>query len=183
VQRAIRFIGVLNAAIWLGAAVFFTLAARPAFLSGEMLSFLPRPHASRAAVVMLDRYFVVQQVCAGVALAHLLLEYVQSGRSMGGWVLGMLGGLLGVGVAGGLWLAPALHDLQRVCFSAAAGAVQKAEAAGELTALNVGFEVANGLVVLGLLYYLWRLSHPVNGPRYASLGEVKSNSFVDKWPQ
>jgi hypothetical protein len=182
VQRAIRFIGVLNAAVWLGAAVFFALAARPAFLSAEMLSFLPRPHASRAAVVMLDRYFVVQQWCAGAALAHLLLEYVQSGRSMGGWILGMLAGLLGVGVAGGHWLAPALHELQRVSFSTLAAAAQKAEAAGRLTALNITFEVVNGLVILALLYYLWCLSRPLNAARFASLDERKSNSLVDKWP-
>jgi hypothetical protein len=182
VQRVIRFIGLLNAAVWLGAAVFFTLAARPAFLSAEMLSFLPRAHASRAAGVMLDHYFVLQQWCAGVALAHLLLEYVLSGRYMGGWVLGLLPAMLGVSVAGGRWLAPALHELQRVNYSALAAAAEKADAASRLTALNVGFEVVNALVILALLYYLWRLSRPANGPRFATLGQIKPNSIVDKWP-
>jgi len=182
VQRAIRFVGVLNAAVWLGAAVFFTLAVEPAFASAEMLGFLPRPHASRAAEVMLDRYFVLQQWCAGVAVAHLLLEYVQSGRYMGGRVLALLGGLLGASVVGGHWLVPALHRLHRINYSALASAVQKAEAASRLTALNVAFEVANGLAMLALLYYLWRLSHPANDPRFADLDRIKPNSFVDKWP-
>jgi hypothetical protein len=181
-QSAIRFIGVLNAAVWLGAAVFFTLAVGPAFLSAEMLSFLPHAHASRAAEVMLDRYFVVQQWCAGVALAHLLLEYAQSGRYVGGWVLGLLAGLLGVSVAGGRWLGPTLHELQRVKYSTLAAAAQKAEATSRFMALNLGFEVVNVLVILVLLYYLWRLSRPTNGARFAGLDRRKSNSFVDKWP-
>lgn len=171
-QRAIRFLGVLNAAVWLGAAVFFALAVRQAFWSAEMLSFLPRPHASRAAVVMLDRYFVLQQLCAGVALAHVLLEYLQSGRYLGGWVLGLLGGLLGLSVVGGRWLAPALHESQRVYYYALAAA-QKAEAASRLAALNLGFEVANGVIILALLCYLWRLCRPTDGPRFANLEQIR----------
>jgi len=174
-QRVIRFVGVLNAAVWLGAAVSFVLWARPAFSSAERLGFLPHPHASAAAVVMLDGCFVLQQWCAVVAVAHLLLEYLQSGRYLGSWLLGLLAGLLGVSVAGSRWLVPTLHELQRVNYSTLAAAAQKAEAAGRLAALNLGFEVVNGLVILALLCYLWRLCRPANGPRFANLDQIRPN--------
>src|SRR5262249_8101692 len=60
----IRFIGVMNAAIWLGAAVSFTFAAAPAFFSGEALKMGLHPYWRGAmAELVLARYFYLQYIC------------------------------------------------------------------------------------------------------------------------
>ena len=59
----LRFIGMLNAAVWLGAVIFFTFVAAPAFFSQEMLSFLPRSYAGAAAQVVIKRLFTLHEVC------------------------------------------------------------------------------------------------------------------------
>ena len=40
----LRFIGVANAAIWFGSAIFFTFAAGPAFFTTEMVHIIPPPY-------------------------------------------------------------------------------------------------------------------------------------------
>ena len=44
--NALRFIGIVNAAIWLGAAVFATLGAGPAFFSEAVLRLVGRAYRS-----------------------------------------------------------------------------------------------------------------------------------------
>jgi hypothetical protein len=59
----LRFLGVANAAIWLGAAVFVTCLAGPAFFSAEMLAVFggQRYYAGAAAEVFISRYFFLHE--------------------------------------------------------------------------------------------------------------------------
>ncbi len=53
----LRFIGLTNAAVWFGAAVFFTFVGGPAFFSPEMKHLLPPPYNGAAAELMIARVF------------------------------------------------------------------------------------------------------------------------------
>jgi hypothetical protein len=175
VQGLIRFVGILNASVWLGSTVFFALAAWPAFSSAEMLSFLPRPHSQRAGELMLGICFQTQQLCAAIALLHLVLEYLHSGRYAGKLTLGVILGLLGLGLAGGYWLSPTLHQLQRIRYSTVTTAAQKAAAAGRYDQLHIAASVMLGMAALGLVFYLLRVSRPHDGPRFATIGRARNN--------
>jgi len=173
VHGFLRFVGVLNAAVWLGAACFFTLVAGPAFFSAEMLSFLPRPHAGRAAEVILQRLFLLQQGCAVIALIHLGLEHFHSGRAVEKLTLALLVCLLGFGLAGGQWLLPKMHELQRVRYGAQTTPAQKQQAAAEFASWHRASRVADLAALAALMFYLWRLTRPAGGPRFAPLDKFK----------
>ena len=170
----IRFVGVLNAAVWFGAAVFFTVAVGPAFFSAEILEFLPRPYAGRVAEVILERYFILQQWCAAIALLHLLVEYLYSGRPADHFTVGLLGVLLCIGLAGGYWLQPRMHALQRARYSSQTTPAQKADAERAFGLLHGASQVVNLLSMAGLLYHVWRVTRPLNEPRFSSFDKFRS---------
>src|SRR6266508_2140726 len=64
VMLVLRFIGVLNAAVWLGAAFFFTFAVAPAFFTPEVKEiFHGRFWPGVMAQFVVERYFYLQQIC------------------------------------------------------------------------------------------------------------------------
>ena len=66
----IRFIGILNAAIWLGAAVFFTFAVAPAFFVGEAKILGLHPfYLGAMAQLVLARFFYLQYICGAIAIS------------------------------------------------------------------------------------------------------------------
>lgn len=167
-QPFIRFVGVVNITVWFGAAVFFTIAAGPAFFSAEMLSFLPRAYAGRAAEVIIERYLLFQQWCGAIALLHVLVEYLYSGRQVDRWSLGLLSTLFVFALIGSYWLLPHMHDLQRTMYAPAATAVQQAAARSRFGLLHGASYMVNILMILGLLYYLWRLTRSSQPLRFGS---------------
>src|SRR5438045_1500065 len=63
----LRFVGILNAAVWLGGGIFFTLGSAPAVFSRDMQSLLGReyyPYFSGAiAQVLIAKSFHLQIIC------------------------------------------------------------------------------------------------------------------------
>lgn len=168
-QQVIRFVGVLNGAVWFGALIFFTVAAGPAFFSAEMASFLPKPHASRAAEVIIGRLFQLQQWCAAIALLHLLVEYLYSGKRAPRFVLVLLVSALVLSALGGHWLLPKMHELLVVKYSATTTELEQA-AAGSAFGMWHGISWIMNLLMIGMLtYYLWQLTHPTRGVRFTGL--------------
>ncbi len=167
-QPFIRFVGVANLAVWFGAAVFFTVAAGPAFFSAEMLSFLPKPYAGRAAEVIIERYLLLQQWCGAIALLHVLVEYLYSGRQADRLTLILLSGLFVLALIGSLWLLPHMHELQRAMYAPGASAARQAAARSSFGILHGISQVVNLVMMGSLLYYLWRITQPVATLRYGS---------------
>ena len=165
----LRFVGIVNAAVWFGAAIFLTFAAGPAFFSAEMLDLLPRYHAGRAAQIVLARYFILQQVCGGIAVAHLLLEWLYAGRQPGRFGLWLLSLMVAVGLAGGLWLQPKLKHLHAVKYAPDTTTAQKAEAGKAFGAWHGVSQTANLLLTAGVLLYFWRTVNASAVPRLAKI--------------
>ena len=164
-QAFIRYIGVLNAAVWFGAVVFFTLAGGPAFFSDEMLGFLPRPYAGRAAEVVIGRLFVLQQWCAVIALLHLLVESLYFGRRGEARRAALVGGLLLMNLVGGYWLLPRMHELERIRYSPASTVAEAAAAASRFGLWHGLSQIVNLVVVISLAYCIWKLARPISAPR------------------
>ena len=111
----LRFIGLINAAIWLGAAVFYCIGVGPASSSTEMEQLLGAknfPFFSGAfEQIVTARYFVFLCVAAVIALLHLLAEWLYMGRPTRKFSLTLLAGLLVLVLLGGIWLEPHLKQL------------------------------------------------------------------------
>src|SRR5262245_4350950 len=107
----------MNAAVWLGAAIFFTLMTAPAIFSPDMRTLLGSqnyPYFSGAiAQIVIARYFVLQHWCGAIALAHLLVEWLYLGKPLDKITLGVLGGMYSRGWGGGSGLQRQIQGLQR----------------------------------------------------------------------
>jgi hypothetical protein len=177
----LRFIGVLNAAVWLGAAIFFSFAAGPAFFSAEMKSipsqllhpFWPGVMAQQ----VIERFFYLQQICGVIAVVHLVAEWFYLGRPLQKLNVALLSGLLFIGFAGGFWLQPKLHRLHLVKYGMKdkyqADPRPKEERAAAVESFKSWHRVARviDLVALaGLLVYFWRVTHPSDDLRVLNAG-------------
>jgi hypothetical protein len=164
---------MLNGAIWLGAVVFFTFAAGPAFFSSEMLGFLPRPYAGAAAQVVIKRYFTLHEVCGIVALLHLTAEWLYTGRPLQRFRLGLLLGLLGLSLLGGQVLRPKMAQLHLRIYARGIPIEQREQARKSFRLWHGISQVLNLVVLAGLLIYFWEVTTPVNAPRFFSLNKFK----------
>src|SRR5690349_6838395 len=80
----LRFIGIMNAAIWLGGSIYFSFVAGKLPFSAEMQTLLGTqyfPYYSGAiAQIGVARYFSFHLVCGIVALLHLTAEWLYQDR-------------------------------------------------------------------------------------------------------
>jgi hypothetical protein len=169
VLGSLRTIAILNAAIWFGSVIFFTFAAAPTFFSDEMTRLLGRPHAGAAAQLMVHRYFVVQIWCAGLALAHLIAEWLYSGRPLQRLRLLILVFLFVIGLLGGYVLQPRMKELHLKKYAVQTSPEVKASANRSFSILHGTAMAMNLLVLAGVLVYLWDVTKPVNTARFASV--------------
>jgi hypothetical protein len=166
----------MNATVWLGASVFFLVAARPAFSSLEMESLLGLknfPYFSDAIVhIVLTRYFHLQLACSIVAVLHFLAEYLYLGRRWEKFSVGLLAVLLALSVLGSSWLGPQLHELHENRFRNPAAAER--EKAMKSFRFWTGFsQLANVLTIGGLIIYVWRVANPSDSTRFVSAGKFR----------
>ncbi len=171
--------GVTNAAIWLGSAIFFTFCVAPAvFYSPELkelfgLAF--RENAGAIAQVLLQYFFRMQYVCAGIAVAHLVAEYLYTRRPVGRLRLQLLGWVILLGLVGGLYLQPKLQQLHRIRSAVTSTPAQKEEARISFARWHGVSQVVNLVAMAGLLGYFWRLTNPPSptAPRFFSENKFK----------
>ena len=164
----LRFIGVLNAAVWFGAALFFTFGIAPAFFTAEMKKLLGEIYSGLVAQMVLERYFVLHYCCGAIALVHQLAEWVYLGKALQRLTFGLLLGILALNLAGGLWLKPKLTELHRIRYSRPEqySAAQRQDAARLFRNWHSVSMIMNLAVLAGLALFAWRLAMPPNGPRF-----------------
>jgi hypothetical protein len=162
----LRFLGVTNAALWFGASVFFTLAVGPAFFSDRMQDLLGRPHAGAAAQLVLERYFLLHQLCGAIALFHLVAEALYLGRMIHRLALTLLLALLALGLIGGYAIQPRLQSLHTAKYHPATTEEDRVQA-------EVSFRVWHGLswtlnlILLGGVWvHLMRVTRAPDTSRY-----------------
>ena len=163
--------GILNAAVWCGSAIFLTVAL-PGIFSPELKKLLTVERVGFAAEAVVARFFVLQYWCGAVALAHLLAEWLYGGRPARRFNLALVLTMLALALAGGLWAQPKMNHLHLVKYF---GAVpeQRAQAAKSFALWHAASESANVLVIGGLILYLWRVSLPPESPRYVGFSKIR----------
>ena len=170
----LRFLGLLNAAVWLGAAVALTLGFGPALFSsdmGQLLGAKNFPYYSAAiAQILFGRYYTLQFVCGLVALLHLLAEWLYFGKSPRHLRIGLLVGLVGLSLLGGGWLQPKLRQATAQYTQPRA----RPAAAHAFTAWHTASQLLNWLTVAGLAAYLWGVANPRETTRFVSATGFRS---------
>ena len=164
----LRFIGVLNAAVWLGAALFFTCAVGPAFFTDEIKALFHGPFwPGVMAQRILDRYFYLQQICGVIAVVHFIAEWFYLGRALHRLHVALLGGLLIIGFTGGFWLQPKLQRLHLVKYGMDAQYRPSTYPVEERVVAMHAFSRWHGVSMIlnlcslcGLVVYFWRVTYP-----------------------
>ena len=169
----LRFIGTANAAVWFGAAVFFTLAAGPAIFSAEVQKLFGEAgfhfYAGGVALAVLKRYFVVQCVCGIIALVHLWAEWLYLGRKASQITLALATVLLVLALVGGFGVMPKMRALRQTRYGG--GTTEQKEAADHsFRNWHAVSQTANIFIIIGLAVYLARVTRPPEAAgRYNSL--------------
>lgn len=171
----LRFIGVMNAAIWFGSAVFVLVAA-PVFFSPEIQATpLGKFWPGVMVQFVFERFFHLQYICGAVAIGHQLAEWVYLGRNLQRWVMLMLGVLLAAGLAEGLILEPKLRSLNLIQHGLtetyAVGKYTQAERIRATATFKTWHGISRAFSLLataGLGFFLWKVVHPGDPARFAS---------------
>jgi hypothetical protein len=175
----LRWVGLLNAAVWFGASLVFTFVIAPAFFSPDLRQILGEQgtnyvYSGRLAAVVQARYFVLQHWCGAIAILHFLAEWVYLGKPMQKLSIGLLLSMFGLGLIGDLWMQPKIMELHRAKYSLQSSPDQKAQAAKSLRAWHGSAALTNLLVLGALAAYFVRInqSDSDNGTRF-----VRANTF------
>jgi hypothetical protein len=171
VTALLRFVGILNAAVWCGSAIFLTIGL-PAVFSPGLKTLLTAPGVGFAAEAVVARFFMLQYWCGAIALAHLLAEWIYCGRPVRRLNLALVLGLLALALAGGLWAQPKMRTLHQIKYFGKKRSLQ-AQAAEGLRALARGLGIGQFAGHGGLILYLWRVSGPPERPRFGGFSKIR----------
>jgi hypothetical protein len=162
----LRFISLVNAAVWLGAGVFFTLGVGQAVFSDEMKRIFGKYYVGIIAQHLIGQYFLFHIVCGCIALAHLLFEVFYLRRSIRRWVFAAVIVPLCLGLLGAFVFQPRMRTLYQAMYL---GPVEQRAAAQKQFGMMHGLSQTMNLAsVILVVAYLWRLGNPPETPRFVS---------------
>lgn len=160
VIRFLRFAGMANAAVWLGAAVFLALGAEPGVFSTETLGHLKRPSYDSVVVdgILRTRFLYFSLACGGVALLHLMAEWLYLGRRVPRFSLGLVAGLIVLVLLNCGWLESHLSALHEARFKAQASRFAAQQAQQSFDRWQRASTAGDILMLGGLVLCLWRVA-------------------------
>lgn len=161
---------MLNAAVWLGATVFCSTAVLAALNSQDMVNLVGVKYFAQLSGAMnqivFARLFHLQIACALLAWLHLLSEWLYLGRAPRRWPVALLTGLFTLSLMGSLWLGPKLRVLHRAQHALNTRLEDRHLAGRSFRRWNNGFQVANVVMIGGVMIYFWRVTKPDDAPRF-----------------
>jgi hypothetical protein len=176
----LRFLGAMNAAAWFGAAVLYTLAVAPAFVSPEMKRLLNGDlYSGAAAQIVTENYWRIYYWCGAIGVVHQLAEWVYLSRPLKRLVTYLLVMLFGIGLVCGLFIQPRLETAYKGKFSRpATGSLSPDQAADakSFDLLRRTTQILNLLALAGLTVFTWQTIHvqTANGTRFTPSGKFRS---------
>lgn len=153
----LRFVGILNAAIWLGALVFASFVVLPVFFSPEVTpGLVHRYYSGRIAALVLHRVFILQLVCGAVALIHFAAEHLYAGKVLPRFAVGTVVAMMLITAAGGFLLQPKMDRWHLIKYAANTVPNQRAEAARKFGIWHGVSQVTNLLILTGVFIHFAR---------------------------
>jgi len=192
----LRFLGLFNAAVWVGGSVFSSFLAAPVFFTPEIKSLTPPPVNGLVAQAMLGRYFTLHILCGIVAVVHLLLEWLYSGGGFPRRAIAIVCVLLGLALIGGKFINPKLtvwhqqkyhtklkaeseppvYEKVEYKEDVVQDAVQDAER--KFAVWHGVSQVINLAMVILLTWRFWRLANSDGHDNSSTFGQRKRNLFT-----
>ena len=117
---------------------------------------------------------ILQQWCAGIALVHLIFDWLYTGKVFAKSSLIILMLCLGVSLAGTHLLTPRMKELHLWKYSPQSTPAQKDIAKRSFPILHGAAQVTNLLALCGVLFYYWRLSVGPQGGRSGASARYRS---------
>jgi hypothetical protein len=159
----------MNAAVWLGTAIFFTFGAEPACYSTDMRAALGTSAASyfpgAISGVVMSRYYGLTLACGVIALLHFLAEWLYMGRPRRKFSFGLVAALFLLTLIGRNAVRPSLVNLNRKHYTSAQ--LAERESAGKNYRLLRFASITLNLVIIGgLAVYVSRVSSPSDTLRF-----------------
>jgi hypothetical protein len=171
VTAFLRFLGILNAAVWCGSAIFIMVGV-PALFSPPVKSVLGDWNTGLAAQTILARFFLLQYWCLGLGIAQVVIEWWFLSKPIWRFVSGLLAILTVFALVAGLWLQPKLIELHRIKYQAPLPE-QRAQADLSFKRWHGASQSANLLVMIGLLVYLNQVTRVTENRRFVSSGKIR----------
>jgi hypothetical protein len=156
--------------------VLFTGVIGPAIFGPEVKQIVGRSDWVPGAIaqIMVVNYMVLQQWCAGIALVHLIFDWLYTGKFYAKSLLIILVVCLGISFAGTQLMAPQMKQLHVMKYSPQTTPAQKDYAARSFRILHATAQITNLLVFCGVLFYYWRLSVGPQGGRSGAGARYRS---------
>jgi len=174
----LRLVGVMNAAVWLGAAFFFIVGVAPVVFSPDLKTYMGEVWPGFVAQRLIERLFVLQYFCSIIALVHAFAEWLYLGKPLQRLTMSILTGLFVISFTGGLFVAPRLKLWHEVKYGYARGTTstpaQRAQAVKNFGAVHGIFQTFNVIALCGLAIYVWRVTAPGNGTRFTPANKFRS---------
>jgi len=166
VLLVLRIIGVFNAAIWLGSAVFFVLAVAPGVFSEEMKRVFGAYYTGVIGQHLVGRYFAVNLICCGIAFVHFFAEIIYTGKPFRRFTFGLLIGVLSLGLLGAYVFSPKIKAVHRVKYLGETA--ERPAAEQQLKRLHAVSSVGNLISLIALVIYTWQVTNPPDYTRFVS---------------
>ena len=186
----LRFIGLLNAAVWVGGSVFFSFLAGSVFFSPEVTRFTPPPYNGLVAQAMLERFFLLHYICGGIAIVHLFADWLEKRGTFPKQPILYVVVLLGLALLGGKWISPKLtiwhqqkYEFQVKTEGSPPMIEPKAYSNEVRQDAKLKFSIWHGIsqtvnliMLIMLTWRFWRLIHPTTGQAQTYV-QTKRNLF------
>lgn len=164
-----RFIGLLNAAVWLGAAVFFTFGIGTAMFSAEVKNIFTGPYRDYypglIAQVFVKRYFALHMICGLIALGVFCAEWFYTRRGFQKLTFVLLIIPFAIGILAGV-MQPKMRELHRTKYTTSGA--QSEEAATAFSRMHAVSSTLNLISLALLIAYTWRVANPPEPARFVS---------------
>ncbi|SVB45216.1 uncharacterized protein METZ01_LOCUS198070 [marine metagenome] len=188
----LRFLGLFNAAVWVGGSIFFSFLAAPVFFTAEVTDFTPPPDNGLVAQAMWGRYFMLHYLCGTIASLHLLVEWLYSGGGFPRHAIAVVCVLLGLALIGGKFINPKLagwHQQKHQFQLKSEGERQTIKKAEDTQSVVQDAErkfavwhgvshVINLAMMILLTWRFWRLARSDGHDNSSTYGQRKRNLFT-----
>jgi hypothetical protein len=165
--HVLRFVGLMNAAIWLGGVVFFSAAGIRAVFQPAIRALFHEYYVGTMAQALQASCFTFQLICASVAVAHLLLLWWLKPRQVQRPLSITLGVLCMLVLLGAFLFQPRMKALFESKYRAPTWA-QRQTATSHFRTWHAVSQCFNLVVLGGLVFYVWRMAAPAEELKFVS---------------
>jgi len=162
----LRIIGVFNAAIWFGSAIFFTFGIAPGIFSDEMKRVFGDFYVGVIGQNLIGRYFAVTLICGVVALLHFFAEMFYMGKPFRRFTFALIIIVLALGLLAGYVFAPKIKTLHHQRYLGPL--TERPAAEQQFKRLHATSMIGNLISLVALVTYTWQVTNPSDSTRFVS---------------